>query len=121
MLNERQSKILEFLKRTPEIGRMRQLVLSFRSILCHGKVSSLRRWVRQANGAGTGPISRFVRQLKKDWSAVENAVKQVWSNGPTEGHINRLKMLKRQMYGRAGVKLLRARLLPCPVSQVHQK
>jgi transposase len=62
-----------------------------------------------------------VRQLRKDWSAVENAVKQVWSNGPTEGHVNKLKTLKRQMYGRAGVELLRARLLPYPPSPLHQK
>jgi transposase len=40
------------------------------------------------------------------------AAPEPWSNGPVEGHINRLKTLKRQMYGRAGVELLRARLLP---------
>jgi hypothetical protein len=38
----------------------------------------------------------------------------VWSNGPVEGHINRLRTLRRQMYGRGGVELLRARLLPLP-------
>ena len=38
-----------------------------------------------------------------------------WSNGPVEGQVNRLKTLKRQMYGRAGVELLRARLMPLPV------
>jgi hypothetical protein len=45
---------------------------------------------------------------------VESAVSTPWSNGPVEGHINRLKILKRQMYGRAGIELLRARLLPEP-------
>jgi transposase len=48
--------------------------------------------------------------IEENWNAVENAVEQVWSNGPTEGHINRLKTLKRRMYGRAGLELLRARL-----------
>ena len=43
---------------------------------------------------------------------VEGAVREPWSNGPVEGHINRLKTIRRQMYGRAGVELLRARLLP---------
>jgi transposase len=57
-------------------------------------------------------MRRFVRQLKKDMEAVENAVKEVWSNGPVEGHINRLKTLKRQMHGRAKFELLRARTLP---------
>jgi transposase len=46
---------------------------------------------------------------------VESAVSEPWSNGPVEGQLNRLKMLKRQMYGRAGIELLRARLLPEPV------
>jgi len=52
--------------------------------------------------------------LKQDLSAVEAAVSEPWSNGPVEGQLNRLKMLKRQMYGRAGIELLRARLLPEP-------
>ena len=54
------------------------------------------------------------RTLKQDLSAVEAAVSEPWSNGPVEGQLNRLKMLKRQMYGRAGIELLRARLLPEP-------
>jgi transposase len=112
-LNEKQREMVTILKRRcPGYATMRHLVLSFRSILCEGKVSSLRRWARKAEASGIEGIARFVRQLKKDWAAVENAVKQVWSNGPTEGHINRLKTLKRGMYGRAGVELLRARLLP---------
>ena len=120
MLNERQSKIVEFLKRTPDFATMRRLLLSFRSILCRGKVSTLRRWANRAEAAGIASISRWLRQLKKDWPAVENAVKHAWSNGPTEGHVNRLKILKRQMYGRAGVELLRARLLPYSPSDLHQ-
>jgi transposase len=43
-------------------------------------------------------MRRFVRQLKKDMETVENAVKEVWRNGPVEGYINRLKTLKRQTY-----------------------
>jgi transposase len=57
---------------------------------------------------------RFVQTLKQDLSAVEAAVSEPWSNGPVEGQLNRLKMLKRQMYGRAGIELLRARVLPEP-------
>ena len=120
MLSERQSKIVEFLKRTPDFAMMRHLVLSFRSILCGGKVSSMNRWIEEAEAVGIEAMSRFVRQLKKDRAAVENAVEQAWSNGPVEGHINRLKTLKRQMYGRAEFELLRARVLPFPVSQLHQ-
>jgi transposase len=112
-LNSKQSEMVEILKRRcPGFATMRHLVLSFRGILCNGKVSSLRDWVKKAEAAGIGVISAFVGQLKRDMAAVENAVEQVWSNGPVEGHINRLKNLKRQMYGRAKFELLRARTLP---------
>jgi Transposase len=112
-LNGKQREMVEILKRRcPGFATMRHLVLSFRGILCGGRVSSLKRWAEKATASGIEMIVRFVRQLKKDWAAVENAVKLDWSNGPTEGHINRLKTLKRGMYGRAGVELLRARLLP---------
>jgi transposase len=80
MLNERQRRIVEFLKRTSDFATMRRLMLSFRSTLCRGRVSSLRRWAKQAKAAGIASISRLLRQLKKDWAAVENAVKHAWSN-----------------------------------------
>jgi transposase len=54
--------------------------------------------------------------VKKHHFRPYTPVTEPWSNGPVEGQINRLKTLKRQMYGRAGVELLRARLLPEPVS-----
>jgi transposase len=49
--------------------------------------------------------------LRADYAAVKSALQLSWSNGPTEGHVNRLKMLKRQMYGRAKLDLLRKRIL----------
>ena len=70
--------------------------------------------MEEVRKAGIYSLVRFVRTLKQDLSAVEAAVSEPWSNGPVEGQLNRLKMLKRQMYGRAGIELLRARLLPEP-------
>jgi transposase len=57
-------------------------------------------------------MQRFARTLRRDIDAVRNAIAERWSNGQTEGQINRLKTLKRAMYGRAGPELLRARMLP---------
>jgi transposase len=57
-------------------------------------------------------IAKFGRTLRRDLRAVELAITAPWSNGPLEGHINRLKTIKRQMYGRAGFTLLKARVLP---------
>jgi len=61
-------------------------------------------------------LERFAEVLRRDKAAVENAVTMPWSNGQVEGQVNKLKALKRQMYGRAGVTLLRARLLPAPAT-----
>ena len=80
-----------------------------------------KRWA-EATDSGIYGMQRFVRTLKQDLSAVEAAVEQTWSNGPVEGHINKLKIIKRQMYGRAGFELLRARILPLPPSpSLHQE
>ena len=63
-------------------------------------------------------MRRFAARLGRDLAAVRNAISTTWSNGQTEGQINRLKTLKRSMYGRAGVDLLRARMLPyAPTTQ----
>jgi transposase len=56
-------------------------------------------------------MTSFAKGLRSDYAAVKAALSTKWSNGPTEGHINRLKMIKRQMYGRAGFSLLRARVV----------
>jgi transposase len=68
---------------------MRKLFLffSFRSILCRGKLESLRRWLKEARKTGIHPLERFVRTVKQDLAAVEAAVTEQWSNGPVEGQI----------------------------------
>jgi transposase len=54
----------------------------------------------------------FARGIRSDQAAVKAAFSLPWSNGPTEGHVNRLKFIKRQGYGRAGFELLKRRVLP---------
>ena len=56
-------------------------------------------------------LRNFAISLKRDKEAVYEAIRQPWSNGATEGHVNRLKFLKRQMYGRANFDLLRLKVL----------
>ena len=57
------------------------------------------------------PLAGFVRELRKDLAAVRAALALPWTTGPAEGHVNRIKLIKRTMYGRAGFDLLRARVL----------
>jgi transposase len=66
-------------------------------------------------------MQRFVRTVRRDVDAVTNALTERWSNGQTEGQINRLKTLKRAIYGRAGAELLRARMLPLHSPIQHGK
>jgi hypothetical protein len=75
---------------------------------------ALHRWLDRAHATGIALIQNFVCLLRRDILAVEAAVTTRWSTGPVEGQVNRLKMLKRQMYGRARVERLRARLMPLP-------
>jgi hypothetical protein len=56
-------------------------------------------------------FKRFANGLQEDYDAVKWGIALAWSNGPEEGQINRLKMLKRQMYGRVGIGLLKQRVL----------
>jgi transposase len=68
-------------------------------------------WVTEVQQTGVKELRRFVQGLLKDEAAVRAGLSLVWSNGPTEGFIHRLKLIKRQAYGRAGVDFLRHRIL----------
>jgi transposase len=61
--------------------------------------------------AASTALRDFAANLQRDLGAVQAALDLPWTTSPAEGQINRLKMLKRSMYGRAGFKLLRARVL----------
>lgn len=72
----------------------------------------LKPWIAAAKGAGFPLTERFAELLDDDRAAVKLSIAASWSNGPIEGQINRLKVIKRQMYCRAGFDLLKARVLP---------
>ncbi len=93
-------------------------IVWFRGILCRGKVTNLHCWLEDARKRGIHSLERFVRIVRQDIAAVESAVTERWSSGPVEGQVNRLKALKRLMYGQVGVALLRARVLPLPLLEI---
>jgi transposase len=101
-----------FLRFCPIGHTVRRLALQFRAMLRWRRSDRLLAWIEKATSSGFPFISQFARTLRRDLGAVELAITSPWNNGPMEGHINRLKVLKRQMYGRAGFELLRARVLP---------
>lgn len=72
---------------------------------------ALEEWFEQVEESNLVEFKNFAKGLREDYAAVRAAMTYEWSNGMTEGHINRLKLIKRQMYGRARFDLLRARVL----------
>jgi transposase len=112
MKDEQQRLFDRIATQCPEVVDLRQMALAFRAGLTAGESAKLRQWIEGAKRCEFGPVVRFAYGLQKDISAIAAAVETSWSTGQVEGQINRLKTIKRQMYGRAGFELLRARVLP---------
>lgn len=92
----------------PDLAVARALTDRFTDMVRNAREDALAAWLDEAENS---MIASFARGLRSDRAAVAAALREPWSNGQTEGQINRLKMLKRQMYGRANIDLLRARLV----------
>ena len=95
----------------PGLADARCLVDRFRAMIRTKAADGLEAWIEQAQ---TSLIAPLARGIARDLAAVRAAITEPWSNGQTEGQINRLKMIKRQMYGRAKLDLLEARLIGAP-------
>jgi transposase len=88
-----------------------QLTQAFLALVRERRGRDLEAWLTAATDSGIGALARFAHGLREDLAAVTAGVTLEWSNGVTEGHIHRLKLLKRQGYGRASFALLRPRVL----------
>lgn len=98
-------------RNVPTFGQLEELVLTGWRLLRTGEGEPLRVWLRRLTESQIPELERFAVGLDRDFEAVRAAVETRWSNGQVEGQVNRLKTLKRTMYGRAGMGLLRARVL----------
>ena len=97
-----------------EASSLYQLTQRFVSIVREQKAEQLESWLRDAEGSGFKQMSNFAFGLREDQDAVKSALLYPWSNGQTEDQVTRLKMIKRQMYGRANFDLLQIRILGPP-------
>ncbi|MES2460823.1 MAG: ISL3 family transposase [Armatimonadota bacterium] len=96
----------------PVLPQCRDLVLSFQDILRRRAKDELDDWLDRAKASELPAFVTFVRGIRADYAAVKAAFSLEWSNGPVEGHVNRLKFIKRQGYGSASFDLLKRRVLP---------
>jgi transposase len=86
----------------------RRLLETFQAMVCKKLSAELDPWIATAS---TSLIASFANGIIRDKAAVCAAITEPWSNGQTEGQITKLKLVKRQMYGRAKIDLLQARLI----------
>jgi transposase len=95
-----------------EVAETVGLVEVFAALVRKEGGATLKDWQEKARIGVSVELRKFAEGLERDRAAVQAALEERWSNGPVGGgHINRLKTIKRQMYGRASLPLLRARVL----------
>jgi transposase len=94
----------------PGIARANQLVQAFLALVRERRGDALEAWMAEATDSGIAEVARFARGLQDDLHAIQAGLTLEWSNGVIEGQVHRLKLMKRQGYGRAGFALLRQRI-----------
>jgi transposase len=98
----------ELFRVSPEIAALAAVAREFVRMIRDRDAAAWQPWLASAL---CSPLVGFARHLRRDEAAVLAALKTQWSNGPVEGHVHRLKLIKRSMYGRARFDLLRIRVL----------
>src|SRR6266540_6175619 len=104
-----------------DIAQTYALTQTFVALMREQQGAGLERWIAAVEQQGCAELRRFATGLRDDLAAVTAGLTLNWSNGVTEAHVHRLKLLKRQSYGRAGFAMLRARVLHQERGPVHRK
>jgi transposase len=105
------AKLRRIRRRDPDLDRLTRHVRAFATMMTGRHGDRLDAWITAAEHDTLLPLAAFATNLRRDHQAVTAGLTLPWSSGPVEGNINRLKMLKRQMFGRASLDLLRKRVL----------
>jgi transposase len=108
---EDQQLLARLTAHSPALAEAVALAQDFTGLVRQRQPSQLEPWLRRAASSSLPPFRRFTKGLRTAMAAVQAAVTLPWSQGPIEGHINRLKMLKRHMFGRARLDLLARRFM----------
>jgi transposase len=110
-LSKGQQQQIEQITLHEELRLVYLLSQEFVTLLKGRQAEALDSWLKRAKESRVTELSSFVNGIRRDYAAVRAACCLSWSNGTTEGHVNRLKFLKRQMFGRAHLDLLRVKVL----------
>lgn len=112
LLSPRDKKLLRgLIRKSAVLAMASKLTKEFRVMMETRQGDNLKDWVNKVQLSEVQELKGFAKSLLHDYQAVKNALTLKWSNGPVEGQINKLKTIKRQMYGRAGFDLLRKKVI----------
>ncbi len=106
LTEDEQPQLKALLTRCPELAAASDHVRSFATMLTKLTGEDLPQWISGVREAGLPGLSSFAKGLEQDLDAVTQGLTTHWNSGPVEGRVNRIKMIKRQMFGRAGLPLL---------------
>jgi transposase len=113
-LEEEEQRIVERLcQQAPSVDVAYALAQEFIQMVRKRQAEAFDGWLQRATASGIAELQSFVVGLERDKAAVVAALSLPFSNGQVEGQVNRLKLIKRSMYGRAKFDLLRRRVLAC--------
>lgn len=108
---DEQRYVAHLYERAPELATATKMMARLRQIIREQLADKLGGWLTEAMESGMTELRNFAVGLQRDYKAVRAALEYGWSQGQVEGQVNRLKNIKRQMFGRAKFDLLRARVL----------
>jgi transposase len=97
----------------PDLAAVYHLAQEFGKIVRQRLPDQFTKWLEKASTSGLIDFRHFATSLAKDQDAVVAGLSVSWSSGPVEGHVNRLKLIKREMFGRGKLDLLKKRLCYC--------
>lgn len=110
-LDQEQQRSLEFIRRHPSVETLYDLARSFVKLMKERDFEAFDLWLKKGERCGLPDLETFTQGLQNDYEAVKTSLLLPYSNGPVEGQINRLKFVKRSMFGRGSFQLLRSRFL----------
>jgi transposase len=109
MLSKTETVTIAAIERgVPALASAREMTAEFQNLIRSGREADLTSWIARARQS---LVASFANGIAKEEEAVRAAITLPWSNGQTEGQITKLKLVKRQMYGRGHLDLLHARLI----------
>jgi transposase len=110
-LKEEEKQALSLIHTSPSLDRAYELSQQFVTMIKERNAQQLASWLRACQMSEISDLMTFAQSLELEGSALQAALTLPWSNGPVEGKIDKLKYIKRSMYGRSGFPLLRQKVL----------